>query len=676
MKMLMLLMIMVIAMCDPDAVLSQSPYPGDLVAEHRESKSAEPFLDKIASLFSGDTKKVPQKKIGRPLPAGPIYRPRPPPKHQQHQLQQPSVHRPVAVPPPQSFQKKPFYPPKPKNKRHQTSSSNGAPISLPAPSRSSQNPGDPWKIAQPANMAQIQDLQVQCEKDLMRVRVVFDRPFYGMVFSKGFYSNVNCVHVPAGLGQTQATFDIAMGQCGMSTGGNSDSYGTPTPQGSYIENTVIVQYDPLLQEVWDQARKMRCTWYDFYEKAVTFKPYQVDMLDPVTANFLGDNLRCWMQIQVGKGPYASEVSGIVKIGQTMTMVLGVKDDENKFDMMVRNCVAHDGQRSPIQLVDEKGCIVREKIMSPFKKLKNFDSTANVLSFAYFQAFKFPDSMNVHFQCVVQVCRTACPEPQCGGGLSPPAVDSYGAPVAAPISNPDSYGAPVAPPRNTNINPRNPAGPSTQYQSGSDRRVSIVRPEAGPKTINIPLNNQLDSLTVPQPGYTNFNKRLGLADTESLGGRPRSLDFGEGEEVPTGKKKVEETPEGETNGLDGEEKEASRRKRSLTDANGNRILNVSLRRVKREASLGEEDEEDVDQADIETAKIIRVVAPTDVQFKLTDDDKEEVVINLSELSPEALCIDTAAFVGVTITFIMLLIIAAITIVFLWLRIQAIDRKNLL
>ena len=46
--------------------------------------------------------------------------------------------------------------------------------------------------------------------------------------------------------------------------------------------------------------------------------------------------RCWMQIQVGKGPHASEVSGIVKIGQTMTMVLGVKDDENKFDMMVCN----------------------------------------------------------------------------------------------------------------------------------------------------------------------------------------------------------------------------------------------------------------------------------------------------------------------------------------------------
>ena len=69
---------------------------------------------------------------------------------------------------------------------------------------------DPWQIAQPANMAQIQDLQVQCEKDMMRVRIIFDRPFYGMVFSKGHYSNVNCVHVPAGLGQTQATFDISL----------------------------------------------------------------------------------------------------------------------------------------------------------------------------------------------------------------------------------------------------------------------------------------------------------------------------------------------------------------------------------------------------------------------------------------------------------------------------------
>ena len=32
-----------------------------------------------------------------------------------------------------------------------------------------------------------------------------------------------------------------------------------------------------------------------------------------------------------------------------------------------------------------------------------------------------------------------------------------------------------------------------------------------------------------PGYSNFNKRIGL-DTNTLGGKPRSLEFSEGEEV--------------------------------------------------------------------------------------------------------------------------------------------------
>lgn len=186
------------------------------------------------------------------------------------------------------------------------------------------------------------------------------------------------------------------------------------PNGVYIENTIIIQYDPLVQEIYDQARKLRCTWYDYYEKSVTFRPYNVDMLDAVTANFLGDNIQCWMQIQVGKGPWSSEVAGIVKIGQTMTMVLAIKDDENRFDMLVRNCVAHDGKHQPIQLVDEYGCVARPKIMGKFQKVRNFGPAATVVSYAHFQAFKFPDSMSVHFQCVIQVCRFECPEPVCPG----------------------------------------------------------------------------------------------------------------------------------------------------------------------------------------------------------------------------------------------------------------------
>merc|ERR1712106_751600 len=289
---------------------------------------------------------------------------------------------------------------------------------------------DIWPSQKSSDMPQIQDIQVQCEKTSVRVNVKFDRPFYGMVFSKGYYSDPNCVHLASGSGTITASFEIFLNTCGMSSSGNTETYGQPNPAGSYVENTVIIQYDPLVQEVWDQARKLRCTWYDYYEKSVTFRPFQVDMINAVTANFLGDNLQCWMQIQVGKGPWSSEVSGIVKIGQTMTMVLGIKDDENKFDMLVRNCVAHDGKRAPIQLVDELGCVTRPKIMSNFQKIKNFGSSASVVSYAYFQAFKFPDSMNVHFQCVIQVCRYNCPDPVCGdstGGASAGVLASYNGP---------------------------------------------------------------------------------------------------------------------------------------------------------------------------------------------------------------------------------------------------------
>ena len=88
-----------------------------------------------------------------------------------------------------------------------------------------------------------------------------------------------------GTGQLQANFEIYLNSCGMTSSEQTGS--AASSLGLFIENTIIVQYDPQVQEIWDQARRLRCTWYDFYEKAVTFRPFNVDMLDAVTANFLG-----------------------------------------------------------------------------------------------------------------------------------------------------------------------------------------------------------------------------------------------------------------------------------------------------------------------------------------------------------------------------------------------------
>lgn len=531
-------------------------------------------------------------------------------------------------------------------------------------------PDDPWPLASP-DSPQIKHLQVQCEKTHMRVNIEFDRPFYGMIFSKGFYSDPHCVHLKPGTGHLSATFEIFLNSCGMTSSANHNvaAYGSPAPSGSYVENTIIIQYDPYVQEVWDQARKLRCTWYDFYEKAVTFRPFQVDMLHAVTANFLGDNLQCWMQIQVGKGPWASEVSGIVKIGQTMTMVLAIKDDENKFDMLVRNCVAHDGKRAPIQLVDQYGCVVRPKIMSRFQKIKNFGPSASVVSFAYFQAFKFPDSMNVHFQCVIQVCRYNCPEPKCaghgpglsseygvpllggnslGGGDYGAPHSEYGAPAGIPHSD---YGLPPAFP-----DPRHPADADGAFSENRDDVVPAPQAQVASSTSNAPdpsspspqskSDNEVHLPPPPPPGrhgtYNTVKRKSNIIDESegnlaTLGGRPRSVD-----DLP-------------------EQLQGARRRRSPT------MHVVTSRIYKREAQ---------EMTDVNTSRIIQVVAPGDVNFALNNAASNETVIvqSASEADPETICMSVPSFVAGLVMLLLVLIVASLVAAFLFVRVRAVDRKT--
>ena len=77
-------------------------------------------------------------------------------------------------------------------------------------------------------------------------------------------------------------------------------------------------------------------------------------------------------------------------------------------------------------------------------------------------------------------------------------------------------------------------------------------------------------------------------------------------------------------------------------------------------------------------ILQVLAPNDVQFSLPlnnlENEAEEVVISYDAQDNSSLCVDTSAFVGVTVAFIMILVVALITIIFLWLRIKSLDTSK--
>ncbi|XP_075155905.1 zona pellucida domain-containing protein miniature [Haematobia irritans] len=254
-----------------------------------------------------------------------------------------------------------------------------------------------WPMERPDGMPNIVSLEVMCGKDHMDVHLTFSHPFEGIVSSKGQHSDPRCVYVPPSTGKTFFSFRISYSRCGTK----------PDLNGQFYENTVVVQYDKDLLEVWDEAKRLRCEWFNDYEKTASKPPMVIADLDVIQLDFRGDNVDCWMEIQHGRGPWAPPVSGIVPLGSTLTLVVAINDYRGEFDMRVKSCVASDGSGHVINLSDEFGCVLRPKMISRFLKSRAPDERATVITYAFFHAFKFPDALSVHIKCKVEICRHGC-----------------------------------------------------------------------------------------------------------------------------------------------------------------------------------------------------------------------------------------------------------------------------
>lgn len=254
----------------------------------------------------------------------------------------------------------------------------------------------------PSHMARIKSIDVQCQKGRLSVRIEFDKPFNGLIYSKGYYSDPSCRYVGPGDAQTVYEFVIYTDRCGT-TFVDEFAHGGQ----AYLENTIVIQNEPGIQEVWDTARRIRCLWQGQFDKTVT-SSINVDMLDVISVTYSGDTVDSYMDIQLGKGPFAPSVTGLVKIGDTLTMVIYVVGSDD-FDMHVKDCIAHDGDiRNAIQLTDVRGCVLKKKLMGPWQKTKQTGSTgASIISYAFFQAFRFPDKMEVFLECNLEICKYQC-----------------------------------------------------------------------------------------------------------------------------------------------------------------------------------------------------------------------------------------------------------------------------
>merc|ERR1719367_767038 len=273
-------------------------------------------------------------------------------------------------------------------------------------------------------MPQITGLDVTCEKTGMIVNLQFSSPFNGVVFSKGHFSNPACRYLESGSGSSQVSFNIPMNGCGTSTTlsqpdllafNELDSSTSKSQMKTGFSNIIITQMDEEVQEVWDSARKINCEWVNLIKKRVEFEPFEVQMLDFEEVKFEGDSVDCWMDLQVGRYPESEEIHSAVKIGEPLSMLVYAKDNEDMYDMHIKECFAYSSENYEnsdtvrLQLTDELGCVMKNKLLEEFytRREPNVEGGTNIVAYGYLSAFKFPDVLDVFTTCEVEICKGGC-----------------------------------------------------------------------------------------------------------------------------------------------------------------------------------------------------------------------------------------------------------------------------
>lgn len=83
-----------------------------------------------------------------------------------------------------------------------------------------------------------------------------------------------------------------------------------------------------------------------------------------------------------------------------------------YDILVKNCVAHNGGHQKMQLIDNNGCVVNERFISPFRGTYNDNDMKHVTLYSYLKAFRFTGSPVLYLECEIHMCQSSCPPQMC------------------------------------------------------------------------------------------------------------------------------------------------------------------------------------------------------------------------------------------------------------------------
>ncbi|KAL7734211.1 hypothetical protein ACLKA6_011880 [Drosophila palustris] len=260
------------------------------------------------------------------------------------------------------------------------------------------------------NSTRVQHIEAECQDDYMKIRIGFNGSFSGLLYSAGYAYDPDCMYIN-GSGRDYYEFFIQLNRCGT-LGKNSlqeENRKNPT---NFMWNTVTVQYNPLIEEEYDEHFKVTCEYgYDFW-KTVTFPFLDVEVATGNPVVFTLSPPECYMEIQNGYGIGGPRVTGPVRVGDPLTLIIYMRSKYDGFDIVVNDCYAHNGANKRIQLIDQQGCPVDDKLISRFRGSWSDSGVYETQVYAYMKTFRFTGSPALYIECDVRMCHGRCPSQPC------------------------------------------------------------------------------------------------------------------------------------------------------------------------------------------------------------------------------------------------------------------------
>uniref|UniRef100_A0A336M711 CSON011219 protein n=1 Tax=Culicoides sonorensis TaxID=179676 RepID=A0A336M711_CULSO len=261
------------------------------------------------------------------------------------------------------------------------------------------------------NNTRVQHIEAECQDDYMKIRIGFNGSFTGLLYSSGYAYDPDCMYIN-GSGRDYYEFYIQLNRCGTLGKNALQDDNKKNPTKNFMWNTVTVQYNPLIEEEFDEHFKVTCEYgYDFW-KTVTFPFLDVEVATGNPVIFTLSPPECYMEIRNGYGTSGTRVQGPVRVGDPLTLIIYMRSKYDGFDLVVNDCYAHNGANKKIQLIDEYGCPVDDKLISRFRGTWSENQGFETQVYAYMKTFRFTGSPALYVECDVRMCHGRCPSQPC------------------------------------------------------------------------------------------------------------------------------------------------------------------------------------------------------------------------------------------------------------------------